>query len=303
VAPLSVNFTGAGSSDPDGDPLTFAWDLDGDGQFDDANVANPSFIYTTAGTYVASLRVDDGNGGIDTDTVTINVTTGGGGGGDGFVDLPGVAGNYISAPDHARLDITGDIDLRADVSFDDWQTNNGKLISKLGGAYEFLLDKTTGGLRIAWRDSVNLKIRNSTAALPIADGQRLQVRGTLDVDNGSGGHTVTFYYRTNTTLSLSDHTGWTQLGNPLITTGTTNIRADVSTVALGATPGGNSNFWAGNYYQAAILNGIAGTTVANPDFRTTTQLTSTPPNYSQWQDTPTNPWTINGTAWTYLPGP
>jgi glucose/arabinose dehydrogenase len=303
VAPLVVNFDGSGSSDPDSDPLTFAWDLDGDGQFDDSNAVNPSFTYSTANTYVAALRVDDGNGGVDTDTVTITVTTSGGGGGDGSVDLPGVAGNYISAPDNARLDLTGDADFRADVSFDDWQTNNGKLISKMGGAYEFLLDKTTGGLRVAWRDSANvLRIRNSTAALPIADGQRLQVRGTLDVDNGSGGHTVTFYYRTNTTLSVTDHTGWTQLGNPLTFTGTTNIRTGNSTVTLGSGIGGTADFWAGNYYQAAIFNGIAGTNVANPDFRTTTQLTSTPPDYSQWQDTPTNPWTINGTNWTYIPG-
>jgi len=75
TAPLVVNFTGSGSSDPDGDPLTYAWDLDADGQLDDAFTANPTYTYTTAGSYTVTLRVDDGRGGVDTDSVTIVVSS------------------------------------------------------------------------------------------------------------------------------------------------------------------------------------------------------------------------------------
>jgi glucose/arabinose dehydrogenase len=72
-APLTVSFNGAGSSDPDGDPLTYAWDLDGDGAYDDSSAAQTTYTYTADGTYTARLQVSDGRGGSDTDAVTINV--------------------------------------------------------------------------------------------------------------------------------------------------------------------------------------------------------------------------------------
>ena len=64
-APLTVNFDGTGSSDPDpGDSLTFAWDLDGDGQFDDSNSPQPTRTYA-AGNYTVRLRVADEFGATD----------------------------------------------------------------------------------------------------------------------------------------------------------------------------------------------------------------------------------------------
>jgi len=60
--PLTVQFNGSGSSDPDGDVLSYAWDLDGDGAYDDSTAVNPSFTYTAAGTFTARLRVTDARG-------------------------------------------------------------------------------------------------------------------------------------------------------------------------------------------------------------------------------------------------
>jgi len=72
-APLTVTFDASGSSDPDvGDSLTYAWDLDGDGQFDDSTAANPTYTYVAAGTYTAGLTVTDNHGAFGTDTVTIS---------------------------------------------------------------------------------------------------------------------------------------------------------------------------------------------------------------------------------------
>jgi glucose/arabinose dehydrogenase/PKD repeat protein len=61
-APLTVTFDGSGSSDPDGDPITYAWDLDGDGLFDDSTTVQPTFTYTQSGTFTARLRVTDSPG-------------------------------------------------------------------------------------------------------------------------------------------------------------------------------------------------------------------------------------------------
>jgi glucose/arabinose dehydrogenase len=73
-APLTVSFDGRASSDPNGDALTHAWDLDGDGAYDDASTAQATHTYTTSGTVAVSLRVTDPGGLFGTDTVTITVS-------------------------------------------------------------------------------------------------------------------------------------------------------------------------------------------------------------------------------------
>jgi len=75
-APLTVSFDGTGSipAQP-GDTLTYAWDLDGDGQFDDSTAVSPTFTYTQAGTYTARLRVSDPGGQSGTDSATITAGT------------------------------------------------------------------------------------------------------------------------------------------------------------------------------------------------------------------------------------
>ena len=73
AVPLTVQFDGSKSSDPDpGDSLTYAWDLDGDGQFDDSSAVAPQHTYATAGVVHAGLRVTDENGAIAEDDVEIS---------------------------------------------------------------------------------------------------------------------------------------------------------------------------------------------------------------------------------------
>ena len=64
--PLTVSFNGTGSSDPEGRPLSYSWDLNGDGTFGDATGTTASYTYTAAGVYHPALRVTDDQGASDT---------------------------------------------------------------------------------------------------------------------------------------------------------------------------------------------------------------------------------------------
>ena len=64
----TVTLNGTGSSDPDGDPLTYAWS----GPFGTAAGATPS-VSLPPGTHTITLSVSDGRGGSSSDTVVVTV--------------------------------------------------------------------------------------------------------------------------------------------------------------------------------------------------------------------------------------
>ena len=54
--------TAANSTDPDGQALSYAWDLDADGAFDDATGVGPSWTWAEEGTRLVAVMVTDADG-------------------------------------------------------------------------------------------------------------------------------------------------------------------------------------------------------------------------------------------------
>ncbi|MFF5171716.1 RICIN domain-containing protein [Micromonospora sp. NPDC000089] len=70
TAPLAVNFSSAGSADPESGALTYSWAF-GDGT--SSTAANPAHTYTANGSYTATLTVRDPQGATGTASVVITV--------------------------------------------------------------------------------------------------------------------------------------------------------------------------------------------------------------------------------------
>lgn len=176
-------------------------------------------------------------------------------------------GNFVTAPDSAALDITGDIDIRVKMAATDWTPSTGlmPLVSKYGAvgqrSYFFALN-SSGTLQFGWTaDGTTLLSANSSVATGVLDGATKWVRVTLDVNNGASGNDVIFY------LS-DDGTTWTQLGTTVTTAGTTSIFNSTAVLEISNRTGTTQPSGDGTFYRAQILNGIGGTVAFDANFET-----------------------------------
>jgi hypothetical protein len=182
----------------------------------------------------------------------------------GYLDLPGRGGAYATTPDANVLDITGDVDLRADLA--NWrpiaayQILVGKWSGVTGISYRLAISPV-GFLQIAWSvDGINVAggVESTMPVVPDPTTGRIAVRATLDVDNGAAGNTCTFY--TAPTISGT----WTQLGPAIVNAGVMSIASTSTIVEVGTA--GTGEPLRGSVYAVEIRNGINGTVVANPNF-------------------------------------
>lgn len=210
--------------------------------------------------------------------------------GDAHLEIADTDGDKATTADHASLDIVGDIDVRIDAALDDWFSDETQfLIGKYSSSgRSWLLYVTDGTLVLQWTTAgspISPHREVSTERVTLPGTRRLAVRATLDVDNGAAGHTVTFY----TAPSLSGT--WTQLGDPVVVSGTTSIHSGSASLDVGYVGSDLSHLApVGQILSAEVRSGIAGSVVANPDW------TAQAPGTTSFSDAAGRTWTLAGNA-------
>ncbi|MPY34347.1 carbohydrate-binding protein [Streptomyces adustus] len=167
-APLKVAFSAAGSSDQDGDALTYSWDF-GDGAT--ATGANPTYKYKKNGTYTATVTAKDTTG--RTGSASVQVVVGN--------TAPTVS---LQLPQDGKLFSFGDA-IPFNVKVTD--PEDGKAVDCSKVTVNFILGHDTHGHPLTSAQGCSGTIQTS------ADGghdQDANIFGVLDAqytDNGGGG--------------------------------------------------------------------------------------------------------------------
>lgn len=212
-----------------------------------------------------------------------------------WLQIPDINEVLTSArtPDDASLDITGDIDVRVEAQLENWNSNqilelcNKQQITGDQRSWRFL-QVASGAIEFTWTTlgtGASGVTATSTEILRVPPNARIALRATLDVDNGAGGYTVTFY--TAPTIAGP----WTQFGNQVVTTaGTTSIFNSTSPLDVGNTDGILLGRPVGRFYAFQLRNGINGTLVADADF------TGLAVGTTAWSDSVGRSWSLTGSA-------
>ena len=215
--------------------------------------------------------------------------------GSPHLSLPGVAGSYASTPDAAALDITGDIFVAIDCHLEQGRLPTLSMLfsSKFGasGQRSWRTYLAADGLfRLSWSADGTTSAGDEGNLLPLPislTGRAVWAIG-LDVNDGAGGHVLTWYTADTIAGPWSIHEQRTE-------SGTTSIFSSTAPLEIGSQIGGQAQTgvmtFQGQVNAFQVRSGgPSGTIVANPDF------TAQTPGATSFADSAGRTWTANGPA-------
>ena len=177
------------------------------------------------------------------------------------LSLPGIGGNYASAPYDPRMNIAGDFEIRWFGSRNSWTSGTVGLVSRYNTSdakRQFTLQGITeGSLRFFYSETgggvPSSDAQTSTVPVPFSDGGTGGVRLVLEAATGD----VTFY------TSTDDGVTWDQLGDVIAGDGPATLFESDQPLVVGETHNG-AYALNGTVSRVEILDGTR--VVANPDF-------------------------------------
>lgn len=191
-------------------------------------------------------------------------------------------GDTWRAPLTSDLSVLSDIDIRIDMDLESWHA-----FQSLASAAVDSVDAPDRGWGMWitddgkvnfnwWNNAGGLTTSVSTVGLP--DAVRQSIKVTVDMDNGAGGSTTTFY--TAPTIGGS----YTQLGAAVVNTGTSQILYNGGSLSIGHSGNNSPRGLHGKVFGFELRNGIGGTLVTDLDF------TSIPNGSHTYTDSNGNLW-------------
>ncbi|MEU3203577.1 hypothetical protein ABZ702_06770 [Streptomyces cyaneofuscatus] len=204
---------------------------------------------------------------------------------ESYLRVEGNTDSYARTPDAAALDISGDIDLRVEVTTDWYSPVSQALLGKwdsAGNQRSYLLRIIDGIVILNWSETgaVSKFASHPLPALP----RRAALRATLDVNNGAGGYTARFYW------AASLDGPWEPIQEALSNTPATSIHAGPTPLEVAPILASGVTPMAGRVHRAQVRDGIDGTLVADVDAR------ALPEGTTGWTDSATRTWTLGADA-------
>jgi len=197
----------------------------------------------------------------------------------------------ITTPDSPALSITGDLDIIAKITPHESRQLTQTICSNRISNGGYTLRYGGGGINLTWHDGTTTRSVASLSIPELDNRATYWVRVTLDVDNGSGGHTATFQKSPN-------GVAWTTVNTTNAGAFTTAIGDTPDQMEVGCSHNGGQRF-AGTIHLIEIRNGINGPVVGRFDpINVVRTAPMTPSSFTSYE----TPWTITGVGWDWVAG-
>lgn len=210
----------------------------------------------------------------------------------GYFDFPFLSGQYISTTDKNTLDLTDDVDIRAKIGPNLWNSTQQTIIGKWATSQmSYRLALTSDGrIRFGYSIDGTNTVATDSDVLPYA---ATNADDFGDGKYGSGkfnGEPVGWVRATRVRstgninfFTSTEGTTWTPLGSTQ-TQGTQAIFVGTSPLEVGSSTNGTIDQFAGNIYFVEVRSGVGGTVVAtfDADARPLGSITHTDPQGNVW---------------------